>query len=607
MRVPLEATDEFSPEDTEILPNTFDAYAKMVTEALMGNGKQLQLLTHSKDLPEETNRRMNEVNIIGIEKPSKGIYSIFYYQEFDSISYRDRLCEWFESCAFEKRQSGGKRQLDSPTAKQLACAIMGEDAVKRAEKDTKCEKSDSKLLREIYKRLLDCRVNGTPLPLHFVRSALHRIYTPLGFTDKDGRFARRQYERGLSTVCAMLRRRCFDSARSANSTADRSALLDSLPSPRLDPHNSSRGYLYGRLFAVADHAEQRADDFEKKEPTNAIRLLKALSQRPRSTWTKLHSKLLPYFNRLGSEARAYQKLLGEIESLFTLEQRRDDRPLSDDFCFGYYSQLRALNPPPNEPPVDAAKTPYCYAPSNSRSELYGAMLAVAERVELLATPKEENEFILSAHDGRTQPLCFMNAFAARPLETWALLHGKMTPYLEKLGTKARFYEKLLAQLERGFDKVERLSSTPLHDEFLHGYYCNRRYLSDTIINSFVPCASAADEGTSTRDDAYAVLLALENRIERQVLDREKSDEDNRGSNAYRFINAFERNPASVWRYLRERQRPYARALRGKALLEQLEAVEQMIEQQGWDTPDTPLGGGWLNTFYRHYYLKGESI
>ena len=112
----------------------------------------------------------------------------------------------------------------------------------------------------------------------------------------------------------------------------------------------------------------------------------------------------------------------------------------------------------------------------------------------------------------------------------------------------------------------------------------------------------------SRERAYAALLAIENQIERIVLNAEKSEDENRSSNAIRFMNRFPEKPASMWAYLEERMLPYARKLHhiypgsAKKRRDQLNQLKEQIEENHWNT-DAPLKAGWLYFYYVHYYCK----
>ena len=104
------------------------------------------------------------------------------------------------------------------------------------------------------------------------------------------------------------------------------------------------------------------------------------------------------------------------------------------------------------------------------------------------------------------------------------------------------------------------------------------------------------------------MLAIENRIERTVLDAEKSEDENRSSNAVRFMNRFPEKPASMWAYLEERMLPYEKKLyrlyprSAKTRRNQINQLKEQIEENHWNT-DEPLFAGWLHFYYVHYYCR----
>ena len=123
----------------------------------------------------------------------------------------------------------------------------------------------------------------------------------------------------------------------------------------LDSSLSSRDYLYGRLLAVADYLEYSAlTDNETSRPTNAMRLMARFAERPYSTWRSLEMALTPYKVRLSSNRPGLMirlnVLLGEIHQLFSLEDFRNDRPLSGEYLLGYYCQKQDFFTKKNEEP-----------------------------------------------------------------------------------------------------------------------------------------------------------------------------------------------------------------------------------------------------------------
>ena len=86
-------------------------------------------------------------------------------------------------------KASGKCAVRTPAPLAIADAVMGTSAVRRAKADPKCEKSDAKQLRALYKRLLSCIVDGAALPRNLLESAVHRAEVPLTFQDREGQLA----------------------------------------------------------------------------------------------------------------------------------------------------------------------------------------------------------------------------------------------------------------------------------------------------------------------------------------------------------------------------------------------------------------------------------
>ena len=84
---------------------------------------------------------------------------------------------------------------------------------------------------------------------------------------------------------------------------------------------------------------------------------------------------------------------------------------------------------------------------------------------------------------------------------------------------AREAQRLLQRIEQGFSAEERASDRPLGSLFLHGYLCMRLALAQHALDpkAWAP-AGRASAAPDTREAAFGALLALENDVERRVLD-----------------------------------------------------------------------------------------
>lgn len=176
MKVPIEEENGFIDEEEEDeeetasrpVVNTFAGYAREVSTAARGYGGKL----HDYD-PERTNRAV----ILGLEAATDGRMSITYYQECPGNEYVERLEKWYKECCWWRYSRKARiKEIRTPNPEEIAIAVMGIDAVNAAKRDKKCEKSHTKLMRELQTRILSCIVDEQPLPLDIVRSALYRVW-----------------------------------------------------------------------------------------------------------------------------------------------------------------------------------------------------------------------------------------------------------------------------------------------------------------------------------------------------------------------------------------------------------------------------------------------
>ena len=115
----------------------------------------------------------------------------------------------------------------------------------------------------------------------------------------------------------------------------------------LETNRSDRGYLYGRLLAVADDIESYARYKQGKtkdevSATNAIRYMTAFAQNPFRTWNILFTQQLnPYIQQLDG-AGWYMGLIGEIMLLFKPGAFESNAPLDGAYLLGFFAQRQEL-------------------------------------------------------------------------------------------------------------------------------------------------------------------------------------------------------------------------------------------------------------------------
>ena len=498
----------------------------------------------------------------------------------------ERVRAWHDGMRW--RMPDKNRPDRAPSWLEICEAVMGADAVQIARGDFKAEKSATKLMREMQLRLLHCTVNGAALPGYMVGAAFARAVSPLSFTDGKGKWQGFLWARCVATACAMIRRHLQVGREPLEVT------------PELDMTLRRRDYLYGRLLGVAYRLEQ-AVNAQPEEKWSSVRMMTRFVQRPAETWPLLYESLLPCLSALGDRARAsrnpddrrwnarlYQRLFGQIERLFTLEDRADTRPLSYLFLVGFHTQRMSLR-------LDREMRPY--APPATRDELYGCLLAIADDCEWNAERADGD--VVSARDGHTGAMALTRAFARAPSTAWQRIHDGLIPYLESAGVReAGRVQRLIARVEQGFAPQERASDRPLGSLFLHGYLSMRLALAQHSLDmeTWKPERPPAPQ-PNTREAAFGALLALENDVERRALDLDAPGEENRPSNTMRFLTRAARRPCEVWDYLSARMKPYAgKRWLGASVTDTANALRERIAQSGWDT-DEPLRPQYLHDFY----------
>jgi CRISPR-associated protein Csd1 len=120
----------------------------------------------------------------------------------------------------------------------------------------------------------------------------------------------------------------------------------------LELDNTSRDYLYGRLFAIAERIEEIALNVAgENRPTNAMRLMQRFADRPYSTWLTLYKQLQPYMQRLQNSRTGFlvncKKELDEVTNLFSSQDFTNDKRLSGEFLLAYHCQRLALRNKPD--------------------------------------------------------------------------------------------------------------------------------------------------------------------------------------------------------------------------------------------------------------------
>lgn len=109
---------------------------------------------------------------------------------------------------------------------------------------------------------------------------------------------------------------------------------------------------------------------------------------------------------------------------------------------------------------------------NTRSYLYGRLLAVADVLEQAALSQDENR--------PTNAARMMQRFSMRPFDTWPTLYQRLEPYIRRLKASKpgllHRYETELKVIKDLFLPSDYACDAKLDGEYLLGYYCQRSAL-----------------------------------------------------------------------------------------------------------------------------------
>lgn len=254
----------------------------------------------------------DEVVVVGLDSATPGRMAITFYRELKGSEFLARLQAWHGQFAWPQNYGKECQFIGAPAPRDIAEAAFG-------------SRLDDKLRAATVERLLPCIVDGAPLPLDLLRSAVRRVVNRVGMEAWE-------WERCLGITCALFK----------GFFNERGYLM------ALEQERASRDYLFGRLLAVAEDIESYAlyAAGEKARETSAARLMQRFADRPASTWRTIELSLRPYISRLRATRpgplHKKESLLDEVVTRFEPQDFLTDTPLSGEFLLGYHCQRQAL-------------------------------------------------------------------------------------------------------------------------------------------------------------------------------------------------------------------------------------------------------------------------
>lgn len=270
-----------------------------------------------------------KIVVMGLDSAGPGRLSISFYRELSNSEFLERIEIWHSDMAWyflefiqdstDKKKKHSGYMVTAPAPRIIAEACYG-------------KRLDDKLKKSTIERLLPCIIDGRQVPIDLVDSAVKRASNKIGMEHWE-------WERTLSVACSLYR--CHSIRNSQNTTKNEHTMA-------LEEKRTDRDYLYGRLFAIAEHLEEKALYVagEKRE-TNAARLMQRFSDQPYHTWKNIWESLNPYMTRLQSKRPGFlfnmKNLVGQIHAMFLSGEFEKDIRLSGLYLLAYHCQRLELN------------------------------------------------------------------------------------------------------------------------------------------------------------------------------------------------------------------------------------------------------------------------
>ncbi len=259
----------------------------------------------------------DNILVIGLEAATTGRLSITYYNECNAKDFWDKVHEWGKSCEWTylrfNEQKKPYYKVSTPAFGQIIKCAFG------IEQGNFIDVND-KILKEHTQRLLKCMLEGQKMPFDIVNALVNRASMSTAYSKKNREWL-------LSTACAVIKKYYYDWKGEDYKM-------------QLDLNNTDRSYLFGRLLAVLECAEDRTYSEGERRMTNAIRLQNSFVNHPMQTWLLIEDMLNPYYKKLGPErASYYKKLISDILLKLQEGDAADlNKRLKETYLLGYYLQ-----------------------------------------------------------------------------------------------------------------------------------------------------------------------------------------------------------------------------------------------------------------------------
>ncbi|MCM1334764.1 MAG: type I-C CRISPR-associated protein Cas8c/Csd1 [Bacteroides sp.] len=288
------------------LPSNFTSYKSAVKKAVFGNNPKLEF--------------GRKVMILALDEATTGRISVNTYTELYGAEFYENVVRWHSDTAWNRYDTNSKQSfVGSFSLNRISDCLCGIESNGRLV----CNGEGSKKYKyDTVARLIPCVTEGRRIPSDIVRQLTYRT-AKRSACGKSWLYL-------LETACGIIR-------KSEIEKGDDHGMA-------LDKDCTSRDYLFGRLIAIAEVAENSTYGVgEEGRTTNAERYFEKFSNAPSTTWKTVMQRLKPYFNRMGKGKRIfYQNLIDEVTNKFERDDFIDNSKLAPEFLLAYSCQRKEL-------------------------------------------------------------------------------------------------------------------------------------------------------------------------------------------------------------------------------------------------------------------------
>lgn len=273
-----------------------------------------------------------DIVMLTVQAATTGRLSMTYYNKFSASFFYKNVVNWHSECSWKHSYKYKDKQctpfIGAPGLKDIVYVVYG------VEQNDNLVVKDG-VMKQAIMRLIPCVVEGKRIPYDMVYNAVRNASSPLKYSANNRK-------KVLSIACALVSK--YEKEKNKEEWK-----------MSLQKERNDRDYLYGRLIAIAQDAEEYAmyrnglksingeGGDKSKRITNAERFMNGFQKRPYSTWMEIDKKLRPYLNSLKRTGiTSYERQITEIINRFKEGEFENNKMLTPSYILGYSCQLQEM-------------------------------------------------------------------------------------------------------------------------------------------------------------------------------------------------------------------------------------------------------------------------